>query len=254
MGGGARACTCRARACACVPPLGSPAAPHRVPRHPLQAPTHTAARPLLPACPAAVLNSTLASMGQQPGAARPVLLLLAHIAATQPRLASLPSKALKVGARAWLPIRHALVARVAVMCRAGCCCMVPCVHAHVLRPMCLVCTRKYCAPRKFTRKPGTPLHGCLGGTLRLQKHHGRSTLLQPTRAACNTKAAGHLRLACPHAYTRNHTLAPATRHTQAPQGLADTVVPTPLLFLCPLSPTGAAGHPQPPGRAGKPGC
>lgn len=43
------------------------------------------------------MNSTLRNIEHQPEMARPVLLLLAQVAATQPQLTALPEKALKVG-------------------------------------------------------------------------------------------------------------------------------------------------------------
>ncbi len=46
---------------------------------------------------AAVVNSTLRNIEHQPETVRPVLLLVAQVAATQPQLSTLPEKALKVG-------------------------------------------------------------------------------------------------------------------------------------------------------------
>lgn len=43
------------------------------------------------------MNSTLRNIEHQPETVRPVLLLVAQVAATQPQLSTLPDKALKVG-------------------------------------------------------------------------------------------------------------------------------------------------------------
>ena len=58
--------------------------------------THCFSHPYSHLPPVAVVNSTLRNIEHAPDTVRPVLLLLAQVAATQPQLATLPEKALKL--------------------------------------------------------------------------------------------------------------------------------------------------------------